>query len=73
MGIHPNVFYRKQKELRSGSQRFIRVRTPAPIDNYNSGKIRIGKIELEVQETISDGFLSRLMRCAMEANDAVIS
>jgi transposase-like protein len=71
-GIHPNVFYRKQKQLRDGNPRFIKVTAPTTIMNTPE-MIRIGRIEIEARETISDDFLIRLIRCAIEVNDAIVS
>ena len=70
-GIHPNVFYRKQKQLRSNEQTFVRVQTVSGACGV--GTIRIGDIEIDAQENVSDDFLVRMIRCAIEARNAVVS
>ena len=71
-GIHVNVFYRKQKQLRDDNRRFVKVMADGPNMNIPE-TIRIGRIEIEAREAISDGFLRRLIRCALEANDVDVS
>jgi transposase-like protein len=71
-GINQNVFYRKQKQQRNRKQGFIELKTVAKIKD-TTGTICIGKLRIEVQETLPDDFIVRLIRCVMEANDVVIS
>jgi transposase-like protein len=66
-GIHPNVFYRKQKELRQGEQAFIRVQSVS--GTGEAGSIRIGDIEIEVREGVTNEFLARMIRCVIEAKN----
>ena len=70
-GIHPNVFYRKQKLLRDGEQTFIKVESVSSAGR--AGTIRIGGIEIDAQESVTDDFLVRMIRCAIEATNAVVS
>jgi transposase-like protein len=70
-GIHPNVFYRKQKQFREGEQQFVRVQ--AVLQNERAGKIRIGDIEIEVRENVADDFLVRMIRSAIEARNVDVS
>jgi transposase-like protein len=74
LGIHPNVFYRKQKQHQHQEveRSFIKVNTSGLV-RHAAETIRIGKIKIDVRETISDDFLTRLIRCALEANDVVVS
>ncbi len=67
-GIHPNVFYRKQKQLQRDGQTFIRVQHISRTGG--TGTIRIGEIEIEARENMADDFLVRMIRCAMEAGNA---
>jgi hypothetical protein len=70
--IHPNVFYRKRKEMSTWTKAFIKL--PVKIcSDMAFETIRIGSITIEVKTSISDAFFVRLIRCAMEANDVHVS
>ena len=70
-GIHPNVFYRKQKQLRRDEQTFIELKSDSGTGRI--GTIRIGDIEIDAPERVTDDFLIRMIRCAIEARNAVVS
>jgi hypothetical protein len=70
--IYTQLFYRKRKELITLKQTFYQL--PVEITKREAvGKIRIGNITIEAGESVSVTLLTRMIRCALEVNDAYLS
>jgi transposase-like protein len=69
-GIHPNLFYRKQRTL-SHPNKIIQVTAAARL--RQNLEIAAGGLVIRLEMPIEDAMLVRVLRCIKEAENAVLS